>query len=124
MFRYDVLRRAFAQAGIEHMTDEAQAVEALGLKPRIVSGSRTNLKVTFPEDLGLVAAILAVEQRNRAPLGVRPRRASRPRPTPARPCAAHSRIGGNGAVHATIAVQFKSLIILPCTCARPSPRPP
>jgi 2-C-methyl-D-erythritol 4-phosphate cytidylyltransferase len=62
MFRFDVLRRALAQADIEHITDEAQAVEALGLKPRIVYGSRTNLKVTFPEDLGLVAAILAVER--------------------------------------------------------------
>ncbi len=62
MFRYEVLRRAFAQPGIDHVTDEAQAVEALGLTPRIVVGSRTNLKVTFAEDLGLVAAILAVEQ--------------------------------------------------------------
>jgi len=44
------------------VTDEAQAVELLGLRPRIVAGSRTNLKVTFSEDLGLVAAILAVEQ--------------------------------------------------------------
>lgn len=62
MFRYDVLLRAFAQADIDHVTDEAQAVEALGLTPRIVYGSRTNLKVTFPEDLELVAAILAVER--------------------------------------------------------------
>jgi 2-C-methyl-D-erythritol 4-phosphate cytidylyltransferase len=62
MFRYDVLRRALAQADIDHITDEAQAVEALGYKPRIVYGSRTNLKVTFAEDLELVAAILAVER--------------------------------------------------------------
>ena len=62
MFRYEVLQRAFAQPGIDHVTDEAQAVEALGLAPRIVYGSRTNLKVTFPEDLELVAAILAVER--------------------------------------------------------------
>lgn len=62
MFRYDVLRRALAQADIDHITDEAQAVEALGEKPRIVYGSRTNLKVTFPEDLELVAAIVAVER--------------------------------------------------------------
>ena len=62
MFRYDVLCRAFAQPDIDHVTDEAQAVETLGLKPRIVYGSRANLKVTFPEDLGLVAAILAVER--------------------------------------------------------------
>jgi 2-C-methyl-D-erythritol 4-phosphate cytidylyltransferase len=62
MFRYGILRRAFAQAGVDHVTDEAQAVEMLGLRPRIVPGSRTNLKVTFPEDLGLVAAVLAVER--------------------------------------------------------------
>jgi 2-C-methyl-D-erythritol 4-phosphate cytidylyltransferase len=62
MFRFHVLRAAFAQADIEHITDEAQAVEGLGLRPRIVPGSRTNLKITFPEDLGLVAAILAVER--------------------------------------------------------------
>lgn len=62
MFRYGVLRRAFAQDGVDHVTDEAQAVELLGLRPRIVHGSRTNLKVTFAEDLGLVAAILAVER--------------------------------------------------------------
>jgi 2-C-methyl-D-erythritol 4-phosphate cytidylyltransferase len=62
MFRCHVLRAAFAQADIEHITDEAQAVEALGLRPRIVMGSRTNLKLTFPEDLGLVAAVLAVER--------------------------------------------------------------
>jgi 2-C-methyl-D-erythritol 4-phosphate cytidylyltransferase len=62
MFRYEVLRAALAQADIEHITDEAQAVETLGLRPRIVMGSRTNLKLTFPEDLGLVAAVLAVER--------------------------------------------------------------
>jgi 2-C-methyl-D-erythritol 4-phosphate cytidylyltransferase len=62
MFRCHVLRAALAQADIEHITDEAQAVETLGLKPRIVMGSRTNLKLTFPEDLGLVAAVLAVER--------------------------------------------------------------
>jgi 2-C-methyl-D-erythritol 4-phosphate cytidylyltransferase len=62
MFRFHVLRAALARADIEHVTDEAQAVEALGLRPRIVMGSRTNLKLTFPEDLGLVAAVLAVER--------------------------------------------------------------
>jgi 2-C-methyl-D-erythritol 4-phosphate cytidylyltransferase len=62
MFRFHVLRAAFAQADIDHITDEAQAVEGLGLRPRIVPGSRTNLKITFAEDLGLVAAVMAVER--------------------------------------------------------------
>jgi len=62
MFRYAVLRRAFAQAAVDDVTDESQAVERLGLAPRLVQGSRQNLKVTFAEDLALAAAILAVER--------------------------------------------------------------
>jgi len=62
IFRYGVLRRAFARSDVDHVTDESQAVELLGLRPRIVYGSRSNLKVTFAEDLALVAAILAVER--------------------------------------------------------------
>jgi 2-C-methyl-D-erythritol 4-phosphate cytidylyltransferase len=61
MFRYGVLRAAFAQAGIEQMTDEAQVVEALGRRPKIVAGSPNNLKITFADDIKLAAAILAAE---------------------------------------------------------------
>ncbi len=59
MFRYEILRRAFARPGIERWTDEAHAVEALGLKPRGVAGSACNVKITFPDDLALADAILA-----------------------------------------------------------------
>ena len=59
MFRYGVLRRAFAAPGLDHFTDEAHAVEALGLVTRGVSGSARNVKITFPDDLALAAAILA-----------------------------------------------------------------
>jgi 2-C-methyl-D-erythritol 4-phosphate cytidylyltransferase len=31
----------------------------MGLKPRLVAGSRENFKVTFPEDLAIAEAILA-----------------------------------------------------------------
>ena len=47
----------FASSG--RVTDEAQAIESLGLKPRLVPGSRENLKVTWPDDLALAEAILA-----------------------------------------------------------------
>jgi 2-C-methyl-D-erythritol 4-phosphate cytidylyltransferase len=40
------------------VTDEAGAVEALGLKPKLVRGDATNLKVTYPADLALAAMIL------------------------------------------------------------------
>jgi len=63
MFRYGVLRRALREAGPAAITDEAQAVEALGLAPRLVPGGADNLKVTFAEDLALAAAILAARAR-------------------------------------------------------------
>jgi len=39
-------------------TDEARAIEGLGLKPRLVMGNTSNIKVTFPEDLTLAELIL------------------------------------------------------------------
>jgi 2-C-methyl-D-erythritol 4-phosphate cytidylyltransferase len=59
MFRYGLLREALAQDDAERFTDEAQAVEALGKRPRLIEGSSTNLKVTYADDLALAAAILA-----------------------------------------------------------------
>lgn len=58
MFRYGLLRAALEQAGAE-VTDEAAAVEAMGLTPRLVESDRSNLKVTFPDDLEVAAWRLA-----------------------------------------------------------------
>jgi 2-C-methyl-D-erythritol 4-phosphate cytidylyltransferase len=60
MFRYVVLRRALesAQAKGIAVTDEAQAVEALGLQPKLVAGDADNIKVTLPEDLSRAERIL------------------------------------------------------------------
>ena len=38
-------------------TDEAEAVEALGLSPKLVQGEIANLKVTYPQDLVLLEAL-------------------------------------------------------------------
>ena len=57
MFRAGLLMQALLRAK-GTPTDEASAVEQLGLKPRLVAGSRENLKVTWPEDLGIAASIL------------------------------------------------------------------
>ena len=59
MFRMGVLRRALGREGAMQCTDESQAVEALGLAPRLVRGSAANIKITFAEDLALASAILA-----------------------------------------------------------------
>jgi 2-C-methyl-D-erythritol 4-phosphate cytidylyltransferase len=58
MFRYAILNHALKQADPATITDEAQAVEGLGVKPRLVLGSPANIKVTYPEDLALAEAIL------------------------------------------------------------------
>ncbi|WP_027458339.1 2-C-methyl-D-erythritol 4-phosphate cytidylyltransferase [Dechloromonas agitata] len=56
MFRYGLLCDALQKC--RDVTDEAGAVEALGLRPKLVRGDATNLKVTYPADLPLAAMIL------------------------------------------------------------------
>jgi len=58
MFRYGILVDALRRAGQHSVTDEAGAVERIGLRPRLVMGEARNLKVTYPEDLELAARIL------------------------------------------------------------------
>jgi len=58
MFRHGLLLQALSRTA--KMTDEAGAIEALGLKPKLVQGSATNLKVTYPEDLQLAETILGM----------------------------------------------------------------
>ena len=60
MFRYVMLRRALEHA--KDVTDEASAIEAAGLRPRLVQGDATNLKVTYPLDLHLAEWILQSRQ--------------------------------------------------------------
>jgi 2-C-methyl-D-erythritol 4-phosphate cytidylyltransferase len=57
LFRAGLLMRALERAPTAP-TDEASAVEQMGLKPRVVTGSRENLKVTWPEDLAIAESIL------------------------------------------------------------------
>jgi len=61
MFRYAMLKKAL-QAGGTVPTDEAQAIEALGYKPKLVLGDLRNLKITYARDLALVEAILNAEK--------------------------------------------------------------
>lgn len=61
MFRYSMLREALEYAPA--VTDEASAIEALNLHPRLVAADATNLKVTYPLDLHLAEWILANRER-------------------------------------------------------------
>ncbi len=57
MFRHGILIRALRAAGSD-TTDEASAIEQLGLQPRLVESDSRNLKVTYPQDLELAGLIL------------------------------------------------------------------
>lgn len=64
MFRLGVLTEALVQAG-DAVTDEASAMEHIGLAPLLVRGSGHNFKVTYPEDFQLARALLAARQANK-----------------------------------------------------------
>lgn len=64
MFRVGLLERALAAApDLGAVTDEATAVEQMGLQPRLVAGRGTNLKVTTVADWPLAEAILRSQGR-------------------------------------------------------------
>jgi 2-C-methyl-D-erythritol 4-phosphate cytidylyltransferase len=58
MFRYGTLVDALSAADLASTTDEASAVERLGLRPQLVPGSTRNIKVTYPDDLKLAELLL------------------------------------------------------------------
>jgi 2-C-methyl-D-erythritol 4-phosphate cytidylyltransferase len=54
MFRYGLLKNALeATQGNSAITDDASALELIGLQPKIVEGRSDNIKITRPEDLAL-----------------------------------------------------------------------
>lgn len=56
MFRTGLLLQALLTA--PQVTDEASAVEALGLHPKLVASGVTNFKVTYPQDVKLAELLL------------------------------------------------------------------
>jgi len=58
MFRFNILSQALDKFNHEQITDDASAVEQLGLKVRLIKGEYSNIKVTYPRDLILAKAIL------------------------------------------------------------------
>ena len=60
MFSYELLLRALASAADPSaITDDASAVELLGLSPQLVEGHPRNLKVTLPSDIRIAEMYLA-----------------------------------------------------------------
>lgn len=66
VFRYDILKRAFAKAREDdfHGTDEASLVEHLGIEITVVKGLERNFKITTPADMELAKYYLRLEQQS------------------------------------------------------------
>jgi 2-C-methyl-D-erythritol 4-phosphate cytidylyltransferase len=83
MFRYRLLIEALRGADPAAVTDEARAIEGLGLQPKLVLGDTRNIKVTFAEDLALAEWILRSDRKPGA-RGRRTRKRTRGRAKAAR----------------------------------------
>ena len=60
MFRYELIKKSLrATAMSDHpVTDEASAIEFLGLSPKIIPGEKSNIKITSAEDMLLAELII------------------------------------------------------------------
>jgi len=63
IFKKEVLQKNTKQNMDKEFTDEASLVEANGGKLKMVKGFEDNIKLTFPEDLGLIKSILSSQGR-------------------------------------------------------------
>ena len=64
MFRYRLLLEALRRANPALVTDEAGAIEQIGLKPRLVMGSASNLKITWPEDVAFAQVFFSAQSQS------------------------------------------------------------
>ena len=58
MFRAAALQAALTQVDLQHITDEASAMEAQGVFAHLVQGDECNLKLTLAQDATLVELLL------------------------------------------------------------------
>ena len=61
LFRAGLLQQALSVSDLSVVTDEASAVEQLGIQPWLVLGDIRNLKLTLPQDEELVRLLLEKE---------------------------------------------------------------
>lgn len=61
VFEIGLLRRAYAQADLAGVTDDAALIERLGEKVLVVDGEFRNLKITVPNDLALMRTMLGMK---------------------------------------------------------------
>jgi len=63
MFQHQKLQHALQQAleAGQEVTDEASAIEALGWHPKLVAGTLRNMKITYAQELDIVAKLMELK---------------------------------------------------------------
>jgi 2-C-methyl-D-erythritol 4-phosphate cytidylyltransferase len=59
VFRSEQLKKAYQQAYSTRFTDDASVVEAAGFEINLIEGERSNIKITYPQDIILANQFLA-----------------------------------------------------------------
>jgi 2-C-methyl-D-erythritol 4-phosphate cytidylyltransferase len=62
MFRIGMLMQALERVN-NGVTDESSAIEALGMKPKLVPGDAHNFKVTWHDDFAIAETVLKARSR-------------------------------------------------------------
>ena len=57
VFKRDLIEKAYRAISKKNITDDSMLVELLGIKPKLVMGSYSNIKITTQEDLALAKAL-------------------------------------------------------------------
>lgn len=68
-FHYAILKKAHERAGTRDATDDSSLVTDLGLTVALVEGSRTNIKITRPEDMLIAQRFLQTHYEVRTGMG-------------------------------------------------------
>ena len=58
MFKKDLILEAYSKLKKRNVFDDAQLIELIGKKVKIIEGDISNFKITYPEDIVLAEAIV------------------------------------------------------------------
>ncbi len=61
-FKKDLLIKAYQKFKTRNLTDDAQAIELLGQRVKIIEGSEYNIKITYPQDLKIARSLVGSAQ--------------------------------------------------------------
>ena len=68
-FRYGVLKKAHEAARDKNFTDDTTLVSTLGVPVKLVQGSKTNIKITTPEDFYILEKLMTEKTETRTGMG-------------------------------------------------------